>query len=344
MAMTAQALSLDPAGRQPNGIPGRHAAPPALAPERARELIGGTQRGERQAPWAMGASLFLHLTIAAAALAAFGGETMGGSGGMAGEGEGSGILVELVALEPASDSAASAAVPKDAVQAEETREAEAPKAEAAPQEVILPPPPTDADAIPLNVPPPEPVKAAKVEDKPKPVEKPVEKPKIEAKREAPKPAPAKAKNPQAPQQAKPVDATSAPAQAAMADTSDAQTGQSANAGAPGAATTGGAGGNQIAALGGTGLRVLQARFRVTPPPPLYPRRALSQQQEGTVMVRCLIDEQGAAREIKLHASSGYPLLDKAALQAVGEWQFMPETVNGRAVAVWVEVPVRFQIN
>jgi protein TonB len=61
-------------------------------------------------------------------------------------------------------------------------------------------------------------------------------------------------------------------------------------------------------------------------------------------VRCLIDEQGAARAIRLHASSGYPLLDKAALIAVQDWQFMPETVNGRPVAVWVEVPVRFRIN
>ena len=67
-------------------------------------------------------------------------------------------------------------------------------------------------------------------------------------------------------------------------------------------------------------------------------------QEGVVLLRALIDEQGAARQITLQASSGYPLLDKAALQAVEEWQFMPETVNGRAVAVWVEVPVRFKIN
>ncbi len=100
----------------------------------------------------------------------------------------------------------------------------------------------------------------------------------------------------------------------------------------------------MAAVGGMGARVLQARFRVTPDPPHYPRRALSQRQEGTVMIRALIGESGEARQIKLHASSGYPLLDRAALQAVGEWQFAPETVNGRPVAVWVEVPVRFKID
>ncbi len=319
--MTAMALSLDPAGRQPSGISGRHAAPPALAPERAREILPA--RRDQNAGFALTASLVLHLIVAGAALAAFGGETMGGSGGSAGDGEGSGILVELVALAPANASVAQASAPKDAVQADENREAEAPRIDAASREIVLPPP-NDAEAIPLHVPPPEAVKTAK--------------------REASRPAPAKAKEPSTTQQAKPKDAASAPAQSAMADTSAAQRGQSGNAGSPGVAAMGGSGGDQVAALGGTGLRVLQARFRVTPRPPPYPRRALSMHQEGVVLLRALIDEQGAARQIRLQASSGYPLLDKAALQAVEEWQFMPETVNGRAVAVWVEVPVRFKIN
>jgi protein TonB len=321
--MTAHALSLDPAGRQPCGISGRHAAPPASVPERARGLL--FERRDRHAPWAMGASLMLHAIVAGVALAALGSETMGGSGGGAGDALGSGILVELVALAPATDSAAAAAAPKDAVQADENREAEAPKAEAAPQIVTLPSPPIDADAFPLIVRPPT----------PRPVEK------AEAKRHAPKPEPAKAKDPQS-QQAKPA-AASAPASAVAADTA-ASRGDVTDAGAAGAAATGGAGGNQVAALGAAGTRILRARFRVTPPAPPYPRRALSQHQEGVVLLRALIDAQGAARVIKLHATSGYPLLDKAALEAVETWQFMPETVNGRPVAVWVEVPVRFKIN
>jgi protein TonB len=323
--MTAHALSLDPAGRQPDGISSRHVAPPASVPERARGML--FERRDRHAPWAMGASLVLHAIVASMALAALGSETMGGSGsgGGAGEAQGSGILVELVTLAPAADIAAAAA-PKDAVQAEENREAESPKAEAAPQIVTLPSPPLDAEAFPLIVPPP--------------TSKPVEK--AEAKRDAPKPAPAKAKDLQAPQQAKPA-AASAPASAATADTA-ASRGDVTDAGAAGTVATGGAGGNQIAALGAAGARILQARFRVTPAAPPYPRRALSQHQEGVVLLRALIDEQGAAREIKLQATSGYPLLDRAALEAVETWQFMPETVNGRPVAVWVEVPVRFRIN
>ncbi|MDF3072958.1 MAG: TonB family protein [Alphaproteobacteria bacterium] len=335
--MTVQALSLYPAGRQPDGISGRHAAPPAPVPERARGSF--FERRERHAPWAMSASLLLHAVVAGVALAALGSETMGGSGGGAGEAQGGGILVELVALAPAADTAAAAAAPKDAVQAEENKEAEAPKTEAASQVVTLPPPPVEADAFPLNFRPPEPAQKAKAEDKPKPVEKA----KVEAKREALKPAPAKAIDPKAPQQAKPADTASAPAPAATADTA-ASHGEASDAGASGPAATGGAGGKQVAALGSVGTRILQARFRVTPPPPPYPRRALSQHQEGVVLLRALIDEQGAARQIKLQATSGYPLLDKAALEAVGEWQFMPETVNGRPVAVWVEVPVRFRIN
>lgn len=321
--MMALALSLDPAGRQPRGIPGRHAAPPAPDPDRARDDFSRRERHNRSA---LAASLLLHLLVAGAAVAAFTGETMGGAGGSAGDSQGGGILVELVALAPAGAS-------NDA--APETLSAET--SEAAPHEIVLPPPPSDAEAVPLNVPPPEPVKTV-AEEKPRSVEKP--KP-TEAKRETARPP--SAEDTTAPHQAAAGDTISA-TRGNAADTTSGASNASANAGAPGDADMGGSGGLQVAALGGAGVRVLQARFRVSPPPPPYPRRALSLQQEGVVLLRALIDEQGAAREVKLQASSGYPLLDKAALQAVGEWQFLPETVNGRPVAVWVEVPVRFQID
>ncbi|MGE0659804.1 MAG: TonB family protein [Reyranellaceae bacterium] len=352
--MAALALSLDPRGRQPRGISGRHAAPPAPDLERARDSSqdAGAQerpgltpsRGDRATFLATLASLALHAVVAGAALAAFGGETMGGGGSGQGDGEGSGILVELVALAPAHPAVA---VPdsasEDAEPAMENREAEAPKPveQTMRQKIVLPPRPVDAEAIPLNVPPPPKVETAKVEER-KPVEKPKE---VQARREAPKPTPARAKEKPDPRREPPQQAQPARSERAVAaDTAAAQTGAQQVAGAAGQAALGGAGGDQIAAVGGMGARVLQARFRVTPDPPHYPRRALSQRQEGTVMIRALIGESGEARQIRLHASSGYPLLDKAALQAVGEWRFAPETVNGRPVAVWVEVPVRFKID
>ena len=346
--MAALALSLDPRGRQPRGISGRHAAPPAPDPERARDSLTSAlepatpvARGRDHATWlAAIASLALHLIAAGAALAAFGAETMGGGGAAQGGQDGGGILVELVAVAAAQPAAATPpSAPPDAEPAEEKKEAEAPKIEAAPQQIVLPPRPVDAEAIPLDIPPPPKVEMVKVEEPPKPVEKPVEKAKpVQAKREAPKPAQSKRKEPA---QAAPPARSEA---ATVADTAASQAGQQADSGAAGETALGGAGGNQVATVGGMGARILQARFRVTPPPPFYPRRALSQRQAGIVTIRALIGESGEARQIRLHASSGYPLLDKAALQAVGEWQFAPENVNGRPVAVWVEVPVRFKID
>ena len=357
--MAALTLSLDPRGRQPRGISGRHAAPPAPDPERARDsstaasavapLPPPAPRGhDRATGLAAVASLALHLIAAGAALAAFGSETMGGGSAGQGAQHGGGILVELVAVAAAQPAVATpAGAPPDAEPAEENQEAEAPKSEAAPQQIVLPPRPVDAEATPLDMPPPPKVEMAKVDEPRKPAEKPVEKAgPVEAERAAPKPTPAKAREP-APARRKEPTQAAPPARseaATMADTAASRAGQQANSGAAGETALGGAGGNQVAAVGGMGARILQARFRVTPPPPFYPRRALSQRQEGIVTIRALIGESGEARQIRLHASSGYPLLDKAALQAVGEWQFAPETVDGRPVAAWVEVPVRFEID
>ncbi|MGE5147266.1 MAG: TonB family protein [Candidatus Eiseniibacteriota bacterium] len=86
-----------------------------------------------------------------------------------------------------------------------------------------------------------------------------------------------------------------------------------------------------------------ARFRAPPAPPVYPKRAVAMAQEGVVLVRALIDTEGNAREIKLWRSSGFALLDEAALHAVRGWAFEPARSAGRAVTAWVEIPVNFQL-
>lgn len=96
--------------------------------------------------------------------------------------------------------------------------------------------------------------------------------------------------------------------------------------------------------GGSIGQALPARYRSAPPPPPYPRRALAQSQQGVVLVRALIDPDGRVRELRLWSSSGFPLLDKAAISAVAGWPFAPALVGGRAVTAWVEVPVQFRIN
>jgi protein TonB len=79
------------------------------------------------------------------------------------------------------------------------------------------------------------------------------------------------------------------------------------------------------------------------PSPPYPPRAKKLGMEGTVTLRVLVGENGEALEVQVEQGSGFALLDYAALGAVKKWQFVPGFENGRPVAMWVQVPVRFEL-
>lgn len=89
--------------------------------------------------------------------------------------------------------------------------------------------------------------------------------------------------------------------------------------------------------------ILDPRFRRPPSPPIYPPRALELEQRGEVIVRALVNEAGDPEEVRLWRSSGFDLLDRAALAAVRRWAFEPARLDERAVRAWVQVPVRFQL-
>ncbi|MEH6403773.1 MAG: energy transducer TonB [Sneathiella sp.] len=78
-------------------------------------------------------------------------------------------------------------------------------------------------------------------------------------------------------------------------------------------------------------------------PPRYPRRAYELGQQGSVLLHALVSKKGIARELKIETSSGYSLLDRAALSAVKNWEFIPHMRNGQKVQSWVRVPVNFVI-
>ncbi|WP_428668830.1 energy transducer TonB [Reyranella sp.] len=85
------------------------------------------------------------------------------------------------------------------------------------------------------------------------------------------------------------------------------------------------------------------RFRTPPRPAVYPPRAIELGQQGEALVRVRLDPTGEAVEILLWRGTGHEMLDKAALAAVRGWQFLPAMREGRAVAAWVEIPVRFHL-
>ena len=89
--------------------------------------------------------------------------------------------------------------------------------------------------------------------------------------------------------------------------------------------------------------VTEPQFRSPPTPPDYPRKAQRRNQQGIVMVEALVDENGEILEITVIESSGYPLLDRAALKAVARWEFQPRVVGSRAMRSKVQVPVAFEL-
>lgn len=90
--------------------------------------------------------------------------------------------------------------------------------------------------------------------------------------------------------------------------------------------------------------ITEPRYRVSPRPPVYPRRARDLGQEGTAMVRVKLDLAGNPAEVSLLESSGYALLDHAAIRAARGWQFEPERRGGKPVTAFVHIPVRFALN
>jgi periplasmic protein TonB len=77
------------------------------------------------------------------------------------------------------------------------------------------------------------------------------------------------------------------------------------------------------------------------PPPAYPRMSKRMGEQGTVIVRVFIGLQGTAEQAEIRTSSGYDRLDKAALDTVQRWRYVPGNRHGNPEAMWFNVPVRF---
>jgi periplasmic protein TonB len=84
------------------------------------------------------------------------------------------------------------------------------------------------------------------------------------------------------------------------------------------------------------------RYRDNPPPD-YPREARRRGHEGLVMLSVNVGVDGKAHAVEVQETSGFDLLDRAALRAVREWRFDPATRGGTPIEMTVEVPVRFEL-
>jgi protein TonB len=88
---------------------------------------------------------------------------------------------------------------------------------------------------------------------------------------------------------------------------------------------------------------LRPSFVTPPPAPRYPSVARRRNLQGIVRVEVCLDERGQQQKLTLIRSSGVDSLDQAALEAVKNWRFRPEIVDGRAVPSRVEIPIEFAL-
>lgn len=90
--------------------------------------------------------------------------------------------------------------------------------------------------------------------------------------------------------------------------------------------------------------VFDPRFRRPPRAPVYPRRAVERGEEGEVLLRVLVEADGATGDIVIYRSSGHRRLDAAARAAAEGWSFAPARLGTAARATWVQVPVKFRLD
>ena len=79
------------------------------------------------------------------------------------------------------------------------------------------------------------------------------------------------------------------------------------------------------------------------PPPAYPERARRNGWSGEVLVKVAVDASGEVTATDLENSSGYPILDAAAIAAVRDWHFVPARQGSRTLPGEVLVPIRFRL-
>ena len=77
--------------------------------------------------------------------------------------------------------------------------------------------------------------------------------------------------------------------------------------------------------------------------PPYPPLARRMGYQGRLIVRLLVSPLGRVDRVDLVKSSGYSILDRAAVRTLRKWRFRPAIRGGHPVSYWVEVPVVFSL-
>jgi protein TonB len=77
--------------------------------------------------------------------------------------------------------------------------------------------------------------------------------------------------------------------------------------------------------------------------PVYPRLARERGYEGEVVLKVEVMQNGDCGSVSLKKSSGYRILDDAAVRAVRGWKFKPAMRGLRAFTSAIELPIVFRL-
>ncbi|MES2019027.1 MAG: TonB family protein [Pseudomonadota bacterium] len=94
---------------------------------------------------------------------------------------------------------------------------------------------------------------------------------------------------------------------------------------------------------GTPKTITAGMEYILPLQTVYPPLSKRMGEQGKVMLRILVDENGKPGQVQVQSSSGFSRLDEAGRQAGLRVQFKPHMEDGRAVPVYVIIPVNFQL-
>ncbi len=80
------------------------------------------------------------------------------------------------------------------------------------------------------------------------------------------------------------------------------------------------------------------------PAPIYPDFARERGWQGVVTLQVAVNENGLAGHVSVFQSSGFKLLDRAAVNAVRRWIFSPAHMGTLKLKSDVKIPIRFVLN
>lgn len=187
------------------------------------------------------------------------------------------------------------------------------------------PPKVDDDRVMANLVSPSPAKSQEAPAAPKPTPpKPKEEPKKKVEEKpVPKPTPAPAE---------PKQSTTPPKQAEPKSESQAQNAAVAPSNAGG--------------VSGTPIQTDIGKLEVLYQPDAdayYPSFSKRSGEQGTVIVRLIIDQTGNVEEVALLQSSNFPRLDRAASEIGRRYRFKPFLVNGSPQRISTNLLIKFNL-